>query len=83
MERISIGEFIAQQSEALGSLDGNEMFARVSCSLLLSDSEVVVCLRYQSSCVAAAAAAFAAAGQLFLSYCRLDAVPKNWTFGIV
>ena len=28
--KISIGEFMAQQSEALGSLDGNDVFARVS-----------------------------------------------------
>jgi len=30
MLRFSIGEFIAQHSEALGSLDGNEVVARVS-----------------------------------------------------
>jgi len=28
--RLSIGQFIAQQSEALGSLDGNDMFPPVS-----------------------------------------------------
>jgi len=31
--RLSIGQYIALQSEALGSLDGNEMFAPVSENL--------------------------------------------------
>jgi len=34
--RLSIGQFMALQSEALGSLDGNEMFAPVSETFLMS-----------------------------------------------
>jgi len=64
--QISIGEFISQQSEALGSLDGSETFVRVSsvpvlcpriwllCSYLALDLEGVhnVKLHHPSSSVA-------------------------------